>query len=361
MSLSDYARKSLNEFIPLVEARLEQIIDQEIQDTADKYTPFAVSYMEHYKKLLLSDAKRLRAAFVYYSYIMHGGTELDKIIDACAAIELLHMYILVVDDFQDRAIERRGVPTVHEQYKAHHIENKFKFDAQQYGLTVASDMALIGTHIAMEAFNQIDFEPTLVKRAITQANRQMITTGHGQNYDFLNMVKHTITEQEIINMLYWKTGIYTYDNPIRIGAILAGASDADMQKFQTYGHDGGVSFQIQDDILGTFGDSDKTGKADDDDIKEGKQTLLSWYAHANGTEEQREVLNRVLGDREASDADIQSVRDIFESTGGLEYSRTKALELVTTAKQSLVDNNKWKPEGLDFLLGIADYMIERDV
>lgn len=361
-SKKEYAKSKLKEFIPIIDERIRISLDKELLKT-EQYGPFAIEYIELFYKLNFGGAKRLRAAFVYYSYLMHGGKDFDAILDVCVAIEIAHLYLLVIDDWMDLSDSRRGVPTISYELTKKHKEKGWKGSSKHFGDSIATMVGLIFAHYSIDTLLGANFDKELLKRAINQLNRQFIMTAHGQSYDVLNGVIGHASYNEIINVLYWKTGIYTYDNPLRIGAILAGAKDEDLDKFKLFGQEGGVSFQIQDDILGTFGNKDKTGKSVDGDIKEGKHTLLSWKAYEEADKAQKVTLDKVLGNHNATDEEVEEVRNIFIDTGSLTYSRETSLQMVKDAKKHLIEqaNVKWEAEGFDFLLGIADYMIEREI
>jgi len=162
---------------------------------------------------------------------------------------------------------------------------------------------------------------------------------------------------------YYKTGKYTYETPLHTGAILAGASDDDLKALTEYAIPGGIAFQIQDDILGMFGDEYKIGKPADSDLSEGKKTLLIVKAFEKGDSLQKKILNKNLGSPKISSKDLREVRQIIIDTGSLEYSKKIALNLVNKAKERLqkYSHSNWIPEGREFLDGIADYMIKRDL
>jgi geranylgeranyl diphosphate synthase, type I len=357
-----FAKENLLKFKPRVEEVINKVFASELEVTKE-FTPDAIEYITELKNVTLVGGKRLRGAFVYYSYLMNGGTDLEAILKISAAIEILHAFLLVEDDFMDIAATRRGYPTIHNTYANKHKDLHYKKDSSHFGNAVAVNVGIIGDHLALNTINNSDFPLELRQKAQTRINRQIITTGHGQIHDILNEARSDLTEEDILNVLYWKTGIYTYDNPIHVGAIFAGVNGLHLTDLSKYAIPGGVAFQIQDDILGSFGDSGKTGKPDDSDIKEGKQTLLTFKAYEKANKAQKEVLDNVLGNHKASDSDIEEVRKIFINTGALQYSKDKALELVTSAKQALFDSKKdfWVQEGMDFLIGIADYMIDRDL
>lgn len=357
------AKHKLAEFKKKVDSTLEEILEKQVEDAAANYTPDAENYINQLKDICLVGGKRLRGAFVYYSYLMFGGNDEEAILEVAAAIEILHTFLLIEDDFMDIAKTRRGNPTINEYYRKYHKQNNFKKSSRHFGNTVAVNAGIIGDHIALEVLNNVNFDYELIRRALSRVNKQIIITTHGQIHDILNEVKENVSEEDILNVLYWKTGIYTYDNPLQVGAIFAGADDKTLEKVSEYAIPGGVAFQIQDDILGSFGDESKTGKSSDSDIKEGKQTLLTYKAYEQATPEQRKILNRAIGNYKATKADIDKVREVFVETGALAYSKAKAMELVHNAKNSLEKNQKqgWNKEGVDFLMGIVEYMIDREI
>lgn len=356
------AKQHLTEFKSKVEVVIERIYQGELK-IAKEFTPEAVRYIEELRNVTLAGGKRLRASFVYYTYMMYRGEKMDAILEIAAALEIVHAFFLVEDDFMDLADTRRGYQTIHKTYEKYHKDSGFKKDAGHFGNAVAVNVGIIGDHLAFNVVTNSDFPDALKLKALDRLNRQVITTGHGQIHDILNEVKRDLTEQDILNVLLWKTGIYTYDNPIHVGAILAGADDEQLKKLSEYAIPAGIAFQIQDDILGSFGDQAKMGKPADGDIKEGKQTLLTYKAYSEGTHAQKQLLDEVLGKHDASDEEIDKIREIFVETGALDYSKQRSLELVREARATLEanDEGQWNSEGVDYLAGIADYMIDRDL
>lgn len=360
-SKAEKAKKSLGIFKDKVDLTITQILDKEIKE-AKNYSQLAVDYMTELKNISSVGGKRLRPSFVYYTYKLSGGENESEIIKIAAAIELVHVFLLVEDDFMDIASKRRGYPTINETYRKWHAKNLYKKDSTHFGNTIAVNVGLICDHIALNVINNSNFNLELIKKAVNQLNNQIIITGHGQIHDMLNEVRSELTEEDIINVLYWKTGIYTYNNPIQVGAILAGAEDDKLEMLAKYAIPGGVAFQIQDDILGTFGDEASTGKSADGDVIEGKQTLLTYHAYNKANKNQKRILEEVIGNPQATHEDVDKVREIMTETGSLEISKKKALDLVIEAKNALLkykDDAGWTDEGVDYLEGIADYMIER--
>lgn len=356
------AKQNLTNFKIEVEKVIDKYFQQELIDT-QKYTSYAVDYITELKNIVLVGGKRLRGSFVYYTYLLFGGKNIAEILKISTALEVVHAFLLVEDDFMDQGATRRGYPTIHETYKQYHQKNKFKKDSLHFGESIAVNVGIIGDHMALNLINNSNFPAEIKLKGLDQLNRQIIITGHGQIHDILNEVRTNLSEEDILNVLNWKTGIYTYDNPIQLGAIFAGADQSSLKKLSEYAIPGGVAFQIQDDILGSFGKEDLTGKPADGDIKEGKQTLLTFKAYQKATQSEKQLMDEVLGNLDASEDQINKVREIFVRTGALEYSKQKALELVKNAKAALLKNREvnWQDQGVDYLEGIADYMIDRDL
>jgi len=358
------AKSDLMKFRDGLTGVLERVFKEEVSD-AENYTDHAVDYISELRNITLAGGKRLRGSFVFYSYLMNGGKDLKEILKISAAIEIIHSFLLVEDDFMDIAETRRGYPTIHETYLLMHKQKNYKKESTHFGNAIAVNVGIIADHIALNIIVKSGFPDNLKLKALDRLNRQIITVGHGQVHDMLNEVRLDLTEHDIVNVLYWKSGIYTYDNPIIVGAILAGACDEKIKALSEYAIPGGVAFQIQDDILGTFGDEEKMGKPADSDIKEGKQTLLTYKSFEKASKGDRAFLEHVIGNQDATKKEIEKVRKIFIDTGALEYSKKKAIDFVTKAKDSLIKNAKiykdWKQEGIYYLEGIADYMIDREL
>jgi geranylgeranyl diphosphate synthase type I len=157
-----------------------------------------------------------------------------------------------------------------------------------------------------------------------------------------------------------KTAKYTIEGPLHLGAILAGAKDELLDALSKYAVPVGIAFQIQDDILGIFGSEKKLGKPVGSDIEEGKQTLLVVKAGEKADRSQLKKMNYLLGKPNLNHREIEEFRNIITDTGSLDYAKNLARKLITKGKQALI-SAKIKKETKDFLLGIADYMISREL
>src|SRR5207237_310549 len=144
---------------------------------------------------------------------------------------------------------------------------------------------------------------------------------------------------------------FSIAGPLKIGAILAGADKILIQKLDKFGINLGIAYQIQDDILGIFGNEKSLGKSTYSDIEEGKTTLLYYYASKFATPKQKKVLDSIYGHKIKSDAEFKKIKEIFTDSKALQKSQQMVLDFTKKAKQSIPKQQ--------LLLELADYLIER--
>ena len=166
-------------------------------------------------------------------------------------------------------------------------------------------------------------------------------------------------EEELFLIHNLKTAMYTFEAPLKTGAILAGAKKEEMKAFEDYSGPLGQAFQLQDDILGLFGDQEKLGKPIGSDIREGKKTLLIIKAREKCGVGDRVFLDSVLGKPDAALSEIEKVRDIVIKTGSLDYSRKKIAELISKSRKA-IENEKFYEPGKKFLLDLTCFLKDRD-
>lgn len=308
------------------------------------------------------EAKRLRASFVYYVHKMYNGKQEKGALQAGIVIELEHAHLLMVDDFMDRSKSRRGGPSAHLEFEKYYREANYSgANIEHFGNSISVNASLIGAYLGQHLLAEMEATADTRLRFLENLNRNLVITGIGQITDVTNAYRPSVSEEDVMKMLKWKTGVYTYENPIHTGAILAEAPDEELEKLAEFAIPGGISFQIQDDILGMFGDAKEMGKSAMDDLAEGKYTLLIHKALEKANEKQLQIIRRNLGRANITEQDHEDVKKVIVDTGALEYTRNKALELVKQAKDSLARNKdeSWNMEGFDYLNNIADYVIER--
>ncbi|HEU4914768.1 MAG TPA: polyprenyl synthetase family protein [Candidatus Saccharimonadales bacterium] len=330
------------------------------QTTGGQYGEHARAVTDAYLDMLGRGGKRIRGALVMAGYEMCGGTDRHMITRAATAIEMIHAYILIIDDIQDRSKLRRGKPTVHEMLAAYHRNNNLKGDSSHVGAALALNAALTGGHAAQVLLAGLSVDAELRMKAIGIVNATMITTAHGQTTDIINEVAPEVSEEDIKHALEWKTAHYTVLNPLCVGMVLAGAGCEDTNAIREYALHTGRAFQITDDIIGVFGDDLKTGKNAKDDIREGKRTLLIAYALRHASAKDKKLLLSCLGNDALTDEGFAACRHILTSCGALESARAMAAGHAEQAVRSLEQyQSRWKPETVAFLRGLTAGLLGR--
>ncbi|MCA9385062.1 polyprenyl synthetase family protein [Candidatus Dojkabacteria bacterium] len=357
------ARETLQLVREKLDEKLDIFFQQLFKDIKQSYSEYSYESFKPLWDVTARGGKRLRGSFVIKTYELIAHDIPNSVYDIGMAIEMTHAYLLILDDIADRSNQRRGGKTAHKMIERYYKENKtFKtVDAEHFGNSIAIFVALVNQHLASNVILDSSFPVEKKLEVLHFLNRTIYETVHGQLNDIFNEIRVDVSEEDIVNVLKLKTGLYTYENPISIGAALAGASIEEQKILRDYAIPAGIAFQIQDDILGVFGDPEKLGKPNLDDIREGKMTLLVHHALKVGNESQKAIIEHSLGNPEFNSDMLEDVRKVMIDTGSLDYSKTKATEYVMKAKQELKQGLEfnWSEEGYNYLMGIADYMIQR--
>jgi geranylgeranyl diphosphate synthase, type I len=161
-------------------------------------------------------------------------------------------------------------------------------------------------------------------------------------------------------VLRLKSGCYTAERPVQLGALLAGAEPAVIAELSRYGSAVGEAFQLQDDLLGMFGNADTVGKPVGDDLREGKFTFLIHHALASATPEQREALEAALGNPGVTAGEVARVQAILQETGARAEVERMIGERLETARRALAGLDGLRSEGRLFLQGLVEYLRERE-
>lgn len=310
--------------------------------------------LTHGEEHNLRTGKRLRAALVYWGYQL--GAVLDpKIYQAMAAVEFLHSGLLMQDDVMDQDELRRGKSTT----QVYFGKNQSKHYGESMAYILGDILMTRGYKILLET----GFPTENVMKAVGHLLDTVVHTCYGQALDISLETFSDWDKEDVLALHRTKTAIYTYENPLFIGAILAESDENIFKILKNYAHFGGVAFQLQDDILGVFGDTLKTGKSNNSDLLQGKRTLLLNFALKKGNQKQKEKILVVWGKLKANSREIAEAKAAIKETGSLEYSikfsRDYALKAISEAEKlkSLAKNQ----EAVKFLTGIAQYMVEREI
>lgn len=345
----------------LLDEAIDHYCQDLLQETNEHYGRYSKDALEAYASILRRGGKRLRGALVMNSYEMFGGQDKPMILQAARAIEMMHAYLLIIDDICDKSPMRRGGMTAHISMEKYHHRLHSEGDSAHFGLSMAMTAAITGCHLALLEVDRLAVDDRIKLAALRNLNENLIITGHGQLNDIANEAVRHVDEAQVQRMLVWKTAHYSFLSPLQFGAILAGANLENAAPLCDYSLHMGLAFQLVDDILGTFGDEFESGKSAKDDLREGKITILVSRALADATPEQREQLLRILGDQTLTSADHEAAKSIIQSTGALAYARQLAREHAEAAARVLVTVPAfWQKPQIDFLHDLTTYVLKRN-
>jgi len=349
--------KTIFEYKDKINSRLRFFLKERIK-RVNNISPVSKEMMEHIMEYNLRGGKRIRPILVIFGYKACGGKDIKAIIDAAIAVELMESFLLIHDDIMDQDDMRRGYLSMHKIYENRSKRCFLGNDAKRYGESMAMIAGDVLAIMGSEAILNSDFPIRRKLLAVERFNRAVVNTCFGQALDIISACDKNANERDIKRVYELKTAIYTFEAPLQIGAILAGASPKELRILSDYAIPLGKAFQYQDDILGLFGTKKKIGKPIGSDLKEGKKTLLILKALDMASSIECRKIKSILGKKDIKSSEINLVRKIVKDSGSLDYSKEKASELVQISKTAITDSNL-KKEGKDFLLGLADYVIKR--
>jgi geranylgeranyl diphosphate synthase, type I len=358
-NISDNLSDILKSHKQMIDTKLDEFFAGKINE-AEGISPSVKESLDEIKAFTLRGGKRIRPLLVMLGYKACGGRNEKAIANAALAVELMESFLLIHDDIIDRDAFRRGGPALHKAF-----ESKFngqKTIAGHYGISAAIISGDIVSIMGSEALISSDFPLREKLKAVEKFNQVVISTCYGQMLDMDSETEQDISNiraEDVLAIHKMKTAVYTLEGPLHIGALLAGAGEKQLKALSEYAIPLGIAFQIQDDILGMFGDEKKTGKPVGSDLMEGKKTLLILKALEKADKEQRDIVLSCLGNRKISEKQIQEVRAIIVSTSSLDYSRSQAAKFTGESKGA-IKNSGLDNETISVLAGLADYIINRE-
>ena len=346
------APPSLARIARRVEERVSVLLDAELERWSavdpDLGEPFAAL-----RDLVLAGGKRLRPAFCHWAYLGAGGYADDPaVVDAGAALELLHTFALVHDDIMDGSCTRRGTDTIHVQFEAGHAIGGWRGEPRRFGEGVA---ILVGDLAFVYADRLLAGAPPAALDVFTELR---VEVNVGQYLDLLGTARGRANERTARRISRFKSGKYTVERPLHLGAALAGRLDALARPLSAYGLPLGEAFQLRDDLLGVFGDCDVTGKPVGEDLREGKPTLLYAMAVQRASRADAAALARYGAD-DLDDRDVAALQEVLLSTGAVDAVEGDIDRLVAEAVDAL-EAADIDPEAGDALVELAYYVAGRD-
>jgi geranylgeranyl diphosphate synthase type I len=304
--------------------------------------------------------KRLRPALLYYSYRSCGGTSDPTVLPLAMAVELLHTYLLAHDDIMDRAEMRRGEPAVHLVFSDFHRAREWAGDSDHFGQSVAILLGDLAQAYSMELFVSTPADDEIWPELRTAFSSMVQEVIVGQYLEMTAGYREDLGEEELLRVLRMKSGRYSVEWPMHLGAILAGASPEIREGLCRYGSLMGESFQLQDDLLGMFGDPERVGKPVGEDLAEGKFTVLIHHALRQAPPAGRELLSSALGNPDLTPAEVAQAQKVIRETGA-ETKVGQMIEERMESAQAILSALELEPEGKRFFAGLVEYLRGREV
>jgi geranylgeranyl diphosphate synthase type I len=310
-----------------VEARVAVLLDAET-DRWKAVDPALVDPLDALRTLVLAGGKRLRPAFCHWGFVAAGGERDDpRVVEAGAALELLQAFALIHDDVMDGSAVRRGAPSVHRRFEDHHRAASWAGEPRRFGEGVAilaGDLALVYADLLL---------PVGDAELASVWHELRIEVNIGQYLDLAGTAAGGVGREGARRIARLKSGRYTIERPLQLGALLAG-DRAVAEALRAFGGPLGEAFQLRDDVLGAFGQELRTGKPVGDDLREGKPTLLLAIARERSGSDGAVLLDHV-GDQDLSPELVEDLQALFISTGALALVEAEIERLADAAVAAL--------------------------
>jgi geranylgeranyl diphosphate synthase type I len=318
-------------FVDLVQSRIDEVMRAGHTDVSaigrDAESLSAVGAS------LVKGGKRFRARLAYWGWraaITYGDPAVDAdthpqadlVASLAAGLELFHAAALVHDDIIDNSDTRRGTPAAHRQFETLHTDRNFVGDAANYGRSSAillgdlllawADDQFLTVGIALGDDRNNEF------RAELRTMRTDVTAGQFlDNHDSSawQTISDDVAVERAQRVVLYKSAKYSVEAPLALGAIVGGASPELVGALRSFALPLGFAFQMRDDLLGVFGDTEVTGKPAGDDLREGKRTVLLAMARRNADRSTVTLLDELVGDPNLSDEQIAMLRATLTGTG----------------------------------------------
>lgn len=266
--------------------------------------------------VLAAGGKRIRPSFVLMAYNLFHD-DVDRILPVATALETYHNYTLLHDDLMDKADMRRGRPTVHK-----------KWDDNTAILSGDTMLVLAYEHLAK-------CDTKYLKPALDLFTETALEVSEGQQFDMEFETRNDVAEEEYIEMIRLKTSVLLAC-ALKMGAVVAGASDADANALYAFGEKVGLAFQLQDDLLDVYGDPKVFGKAIGGDITSNKKIFMLINAFNRADAGTRAELERWTTATEFDPAEkIAAVTEIYNRLGIDKLAEQRIKEYFEQSRQHL--------------------------
>lgn len=326
---------SLEAVKELIDARLNDYCKVRTLSTTQLGERYAMLW-ESISSLLQIGGKRFRPYMLISAFDAYApNDEIEAIIPAALAQEMVHVAMLIHDDIIDRDTIRYGIKNVQGRYEDHYApfiaDKTERTHMSQSAAILAGDVLISDSY---RLLSKVDRPPEVITKAMTIFSNGIFEVVGGELLDTESaFLPDGIISAEVVAR--YKTASYSFISPLTMGALLAGASEEQTNYLHQYAEYLGVAYQLRDDLLGVFGDEAKTGKSTSTDIIEGKRTYLIEQFRQCGTEAQQKQFFSIFHNSDASENEIAQARTILLESGAkvrvdeeIDSLRNKAEQLI---------------------------------
>lgn len=305
------------------------------------------------------DGKFLRGCLIDLGYKLTKNDDYAKTLSL--AYETFETSILIHDDIIDNAHLRRNKETIHETYKDEF--KKYNVENDNTNTSLALCIGDLGFFYTNEMITKKYKNDKNLAKLLSYYNNIVIKTIKGEIIDVAlpfiekNDKKHTLHEEDIIEIYRLKTSWYTVVGPFVLGMILGNSKAKDIETFEKVLEPLGIAFQIKDDILGIYSSKEILGKSVYSDIEEFKQTILYSYIKINRNDLLDELL-KYYG-KSITEEESKKVQKLFEDSGALEYATNKMNEMFNEVYTN-IKSMDIKEYTKDILLGLILFLRLRE-
>lgn len=286
--------------------------------------------------ILNSGGKRLRPLLVLLSSKAVGGN-FNTAYNAAAAVEMLHNFTLVHDDIMDNADKRRGRLTLHKKY-----------DNSTAILTGDSLLSVAYEYLLKDCNGN-------TKEVISAFTKGLVEVCEGQSMDADFETRKNVTIDEYLLMIRKKTAAMV-EMCCRVGALLGGGSEDQVNALGNYGLNLGIAFQVQDDLLDLVADEKEFGKTIGGDLVEGKKTFLFIVALEKSKGKERKKLLKVIENKGIKHYQLAGYKELYQKLGVISEAEREIKFYTNKALKSLQIFND---ENTGILRWLADILIHR--
>ena len=308
------------------------LVEQELaRQSATAFEP--VSEITGY--LLGGGGKRMRPALLLLAN-RYAGRRREGSIRLAAVVELLHSATLIHDDVIDSADTRRGRPSANSRWGNHRS-------------------VLAGDWLYMQSFQMALEERNFrILDVLIDLTQKMV---EGELIQLAKIGRIDVTEEDALKLATHKTACL-FSGCARLGAVLGGLEGDEEEALADYGKYAGLAFQLVDDLLDFTASAEQLGKPLLSDLKEGKVTLPLIYAMENGHRDARELVARVLQEKEFNSVRPETIVSLVHESGALDRARALAQDYACRAKACL--NGRHDSEFARALATLPDFILERE-